>query len=58
MLQRPPGVQPDPSLGLLVREEQTVLGGGTQTLDLSQLLAECFARLHHRGLKRKYFIQR
>ena len=51
MLQRPAGLQPDSSLGVLVSQEETILSSRAETLDLTQLLTEGLAGLHHCGLK-------
>ena len=56
VLQSPARVQPYTALGLLVSKEEAVLGSRAQALDLSQLLAESLAGLHHCGLKMKIFL--
>ena len=51
MLQSAARVKPDASFRVIVRQEETVLRGGAQTLYLRQLFSQILTRVNYRGLK-------
>ena len=53
MLQRAARLQPHSSLGILIRQEESILCLRTKALDLSQLLSEGGRTVHHRRLGRR-----
>ena len=51
VLQGSSGFQPDPLLRVLVRQEESVLVGGSESLDLGQAVSDLSASLQRRCLK-------
>ena len=50
VLQGAAWLQPHPLLRVLVGQKQAILCGGSQALDLTQLVAQCSAGVQHRCL--------
>ena len=57
MFQSPAWLQPDSSLGVLVRQEQSILSCWTQAFDLRQLVSERSTGIHYGGLKVQKYIR-